>query len=117
MNLNKLLLIYKKAKAEMGEKKFNKKVQGHNISCGDEVTLFLDIDEKILKNISFKGSGCAIGISSSYLLSKLLKGKPIDFIKKLSNENYLKLVDMEEVSKSRKNCVLTPFIALKQGLE
>ncbi len=117
MNLNKLLLIYKKAKSEMEERTHNKKIEGKNISCGDEVTLFLKIEEGILKDISFESSGCAVSISSAFLLAKQLKGKSIEEVKQLSNEEYLKLIDMEEISTSRRKCVLTPFITLRNNLD
>ena len=117
MNLNKLLITYKKAKSEMGERPHNKKVEGKNVSCGDAVTLFLETDGGILKDISFKSSGCAVSISSAFLLAKQLKGKSLEEIKRISNEEYLKLIEMDEISSSRRNCVLTPFIALKKSLD
>ena len=43
MNLENLLVVYKKAKSKMGAKAHDKKGVGTNISCGDEVEIFIKL--------------------------------------------------------------------------
>lgn len=51
--------------------------EGHNPLCGDEVTVFMNIKDDIIQDITFKGSGCAIATSSASIMTTVLKGKTI----------------------------------------
>jgi nitrogen fixation NifU-like protein len=53
----------------------NKVLEGQNPLCGDHYTLYLFLEDDILKDISFEGSGCAISKASASLMSSILKGK------------------------------------------
>jgi nitrogen fixation NifU-like protein len=53
----------------------NRKAEGYNPLCGDHVTVFLDIDNGVIKDISFQGSGCAISKASASMMTTELKGK------------------------------------------
>ena len=58
------------------------KAHGHNPLCGDEISVFVELDGNNLKQISFTGQGCAICKSSASLMTEYLKGKPTDIAKK-----------------------------------
>ena len=49
-------------------------VEGVNPLCGDELTLYLKINEGDITGITFKGSGCAISQASASLMTMALKG-------------------------------------------
>jgi len=52
---------------------------GVNPLCGDDITVYLDVDEGgIIRDVSFEGSGCAISKASTSLMTTHLKGKSID---------------------------------------
>ena len=53
----------------------NHQADGHNPLCGDNVSVYLDLDNGIIKDISFTGSGCAISKASASLMTSLVKGK------------------------------------------
>lgn len=53
---------------------------GKNPSCGDQITLYLDIQNNIVTDIKFEGHGCALCLSSTSLLTQKIKGKTIDEI-------------------------------------
>jgi len=53
----------------------NRHADGFNRLCGDKLTLYLEMDQGVIKNISFKGSGCAISTASASLMTERLKGK------------------------------------------
>src|SRR4029450_11059589 len=53
----------------------NRKAQGYNPLCGDHVTVYLNLEEGVIKDISFEGSGCAISKASASLMTAELKGK------------------------------------------
>ena len=53
----------------------NRQADGLNPFCGDKLTVFLLIEEGILRDISFVGTGCAISIASASVMTETLKGK------------------------------------------
>ncbi|HLJ90733.1 MAG TPA: SUF system NifU family Fe-S cluster assembly protein [Candidatus Angelobacter sp.] len=53
----------------------NHKAEGYNPLCGDHFTVFLDIEEGAIRDISFQGSGCAISKASASMMTQSLKGK------------------------------------------
>lgn len=61
--------------------------EGYNPLCGDNVTVYLIIDENnIIQDISFQGSGCAISKASASLMTSMLKGKSVEEAEKLFNK-------------------------------
>lgn len=55
----------------------NRQAQGFNQLCGDCLTLYLHIENDLIKEISFTGSGCAISMASASLMSETLEGKTV----------------------------------------
>jgi nitrogen fixation protein NifU and related proteins len=53
----------------------NRVAQGYNPLCGDQVTVFLDLNKETIRNISFQGTGCAICKAAASLMTATLKGK------------------------------------------
>jgi nitrogen fixation NifU-like protein len=63
----------------------NREAEGYNPLCGDKLKLFLKVENDIVKDVSFVGSGCAISTASASLMTESLKGK--------TREQALKLLD------------------------
>jgi len=55
--------------------KANHKADGYNPLCGDKITVYLELEGDVLRNISFQGSGCAISTASASMMTESLKGK------------------------------------------
>ncbi len=55
----------------------NRKAEGHNPLCGDHVTVFVRLDEDVIREIAFQGSGCAISRASASMMTSALKGKTV----------------------------------------
>jgi len=51
--------------------------EGYNPLCGDKVTVYLEIDGEIVKDIRFDGAGCAISTASASLMTEALKGRSV----------------------------------------
>ena len=49
------------------------KAEGHNPLWGDEITLFLQIENEKIIDASFKGTGCAISKASASIMTTLIK--------------------------------------------
>jgi nitrogen fixation NifU-like protein len=50
---------------------------GHNPLCGDKITLYLKMNNGVIEDISFTGSGCAICTASASMMTEALKGKTL----------------------------------------
>ena len=62
----------------------NREQEGHNPLCGDELQIYLYVDDdEIIQDIGFEGSGCAISKASASLMTDALKGKPAEAAKDL----------------------------------
>jgi len=53
----------------------NRKAEGYNPLCGDKLKLYIKIENDVVKDVSFEGSGCAISTASASLMTESLKGK------------------------------------------
>ena len=51
---------------------------GNNPLCGDKVTIYLQVDDGVVKDIGFEGQGCAISTASTSMMTEVLKGKTLD---------------------------------------
>lgn len=58
-------------------------VTGYNPLCGDEVTLYLDVDGGVLKDIKINGQGCSISQSSASLMSTVVKARTLSEVRDL----------------------------------
>lgn len=52
--------------------------RGVNPSCGDDISLELEINNPIIQKVAFHGEGCAISQASTEILAELIEGKTID---------------------------------------
>ena len=58
--------------------------RGHNPSCGDEITLELQIEGGIIKDAAFTGVGCAISQASTDIMIDLMRGKTVEEAQRLA---------------------------------
>ncbi len=49
--------------------------QGHNPLCGDRLSLYILVEDGVIRDVSFKGAGCAISTASASMMTEALKGK------------------------------------------
>jgi len=57
--------------------------QGHNPLCGDQLKLYVALDDGVIRDISFVGSGCCISKASASLLTESAKGKTREEVERL----------------------------------
>lgn len=58
--------------------KCNCEAEGYNPLCGDRVTIYLHVEDDIIQEVCFEGTGCAISLASASLMTEMLKGKSVD---------------------------------------
>jgi nitrogen fixation NifU-like protein len=56
----------------------NRRVEGVNPLCGDRLTVWLRMEDDVIKDAAFQGSGCAISKASASLMTSAVKGKTRD---------------------------------------
>lgn len=56
----------------------NRTAEGYNPLCGDKVTLYLQVEEGVIRDARFEGAGCAIATASASLMTESIKGKRED---------------------------------------
>ena len=53
------------------------KIEMNNPTCGDVIELQLEVEDGIIKNIAFDGSGCSISTASASMMTDAVIGKPV----------------------------------------
>ena len=93
---------------------FNKDAKGNNPLCGDNVHIFLKLDEdKKVQDVSFEGSGCAISMASASIMTDLIKGKEEVEVKEIINDFLGVIKENPELkSKNLKNDEKTKLMCL-----
>ena len=80
----------------------NHKAEGYNPLCGDQLTVYLHLENDTVKDISFEGSGCAISKAAASMMTQAVKGKTKQEADRLFSEFY-KMVTGELDEKSTPN--------------
>jgi nitrogen fixation protein NifU and related proteins len=88
-----------------------------NPLCGDHIRLDLRVggSEPKVEEVRFSGDGCAISVASSSLLTDAIRGKSLAEVRRMTQEDVLKLVAIP-LSPVRIKCALTGFTALGRAL-
>jgi nitrogen fixation NifU-like protein len=74
------------------------KNNSRNISCIDNIDVYVKIEDNTIKDITYEGEACAISISSSSIISNLLKDKTLEQAKEIIN-NYYNMIEEKEYNK------------------
>ena len=105
--------------------------EGLNPSCGDELELFLNLEEGVISDVKFSGEGCAISQASASMMTEALKGKSVEEALKLSaqfkamirgeepDDALGDLKTLQGISKlhARVKCATLSWVTLEQALE
>jgi nitrogen fixation NifU-like protein len=103
----------------------------HNPTCGDRISLQLQLDGDIVKNAKFVGEGCSISMSSASMMTDAVKGKNLnealqmaeDFSSLMKGQSVeFEYEDIEALSgvnkfPARIKCATLAWNALRKGVE
>lgn len=67
--------------------------QGHNPLCGDELTVYVRVEDGVVAEISFVGQGCAISTASASLMTEAVQGMPVEDAEALFRDFHALLTD------------------------
>ena len=93
---------------------FNKDAKGNNPLCGDNVHIYLKLnDNNKVEDISFEGNGCAITMASASIMTDLVRGKEekevkeivTDFLEMIKEKDELNTQLLSEDEKTKLMCL------------
>ena len=64
----------------------NHSADGYNPLCGDQLTVYLELEDEGVKDVSFEGSGCAISKAAASMMTQAVKGKTKPEVEELFKE-------------------------------
>ncbi len=104
-----------------------------NVSCGDEIEIFVkldkhadknkintkdikkDFDNQKIKEIKFSGQGCVICMATAAILTEELTGKKIKEVKDMNTDDLLELIQLQ-LTPTRIKCAMLSLVTLKKGI-
>ena len=97
-----IILEHGKSPRNFGKcKSHTHEAKGHNPLCGDQVQIFLKLNkEKKVENLTFEGSGCAISMASTSIMTELVKGKSFETANKIISSFLSMIKNTEEIKSS-----------------
>ena len=64
-----------------------------NAKCGDIMKMYLKIEDDIVKDVKFETFGCGSAIATSSMATELIKGKPVEEARQLTNKAVAEALD------------------------
>ena len=74
------------------------KINSRNVSCIDNIDLYIKMNNNRIEDITFDGEACVISISSTSIMTNLLKGKTIDEALEII-KNFDNMIEEKEYNK------------------
>jgi nitrogen fixation NifU-like protein len=56
---------------------------GYNPLCGDEATIYVRVEDGVVKEVRFEGQGCSISTASASMMTDAVKGKTLEQVEQL----------------------------------
>jgi len=69
--------------------------EGANPLCGDEIKIFLDVQDGVVRDVKFSGHGCSISQASASMMTAAVKGKSIDAVRAVA-KRFKQMMTIEE---------------------
>ncbi len=89
-----------------------------NTSCGDDITVYIKIEDGLVIDCSFIGQGCSLSIGIASMISEWMKGKYLLDLVGINDVNYLEKNFLNfSISPSRYKCITLFSNAIKNALD
>ena len=86
-----------------------------NAACGDMAEFYLRIEKGLVKDVKWKGLGCALMTATASMFSEVVKGMKVSEILGKEEKKWVEEL-MGEVNPGRMKCALLPVIAVKKAV-
>ncbi len=87
-----------------------------NRICGDEMTIYLQVENNIIKDAKFFSTGCLVCIVFASKLTEIIKGMKVEEVYELKDEDLLKLLDID-ITPLKKQCACLSLDAVHNCLK
>ena len=78
-----VILDHSRRPRNLGTLENSRRAEGSNPLCGDELTLYVNVEDDVLREVCFEGHGCAISTASASLMTEAIRGKTTSEVREL----------------------------------
>lgn len=86
-----------------------------SLACGDSLKLYLKIKDGIVTDAKFQTFGCGSAVASSSILTEMVIGKPLDEVRKITNEDIAR--ELDGLPEEKMHCSVMGHEALEDALK
>ncbi len=86
-----------------------------DVKCGDSLTIYLKVEEDIIKEISFLVFGCTAAIATSSMITEMAKGKTIEEAEKITEKQLIDALD--GLPQSKLHCSVLGVKGLRAAID
>lgn len=86
-----------------------------SLACGDQLKIYLKIENNIVKDAKFQTFGCGSAVASSSILTEMIIGKTVDEVKKITNKDIADQLD--GLPPEKMHCSVMGYEALEDALK
>lgn len=83
--------------------------------CGDELNLWIKVENNIIVDIKFKTFGCPSAIATSSMTTVLAKGKTLEEAEKLTDDDII--TALEGIPEKKQHCSLLGINAIRKAIQ
>lgn len=88
---------------------------GNNPLCGDEIEMTLVLNGSTIKDVRFRGRGCAISQASASMLTEEIKGKSPEFVKQMTRDDMIAMLGIP-LTPARVKCAVLGMKVAQDGI-
>lgn len=86
-----------------------------DLKCGDHLTIYIKVEDNVIKDISFLVFGCAAAVATSSVTTELVKGKSLEEALKVTEKDITDALD--GLPKHKLHCSVLAAKALRRAIE
>ena len=90
--------------------------RAHNPACGDDIEIYLKVDNGKITDVKFYGKGCGVSTASASMLTEKVKGMTVKVAKNLKKEDIFEMLGVKKIETPRTACALLCLEALLKSL-